>query len=125
MFTQRLGIHLVSEDIKNPCHFECPHRLSDKLLKSSCDAAYSSPSRGHVYYVFLIQSQAFIFAFLCWCSSLNPPTRRRVCRCSVSVEAHYREFSDVDNPSFKKNVQPSLFCSKSCYSASFSSVSKP
>lgn len=31
----RLGIHLVSEDIKNPCHFECPHRLSDKLLKSS------------------------------------------------------------------------------------------
>lgn len=28
----------LSEDIKNPCHFECPHRLSDKLLKSSCDA---------------------------------------------------------------------------------------
>ena len=27
-----------SEDVKNPCHFECPHRLSDKLLKSSCDA---------------------------------------------------------------------------------------
>ena len=51
------GIHLVSEDIKNPCHFECPHRLSDKLLKSSCDAAYSSPSRGGVYYAFLFQSQ--------------------------------------------------------------------
>jgi len=32
------GIHLVSEDIKNPCHFEGPHRLSDKVLKSSCDA---------------------------------------------------------------------------------------
>jgi hypothetical protein len=35
VFTQRLGIHLSSEDVKNPCHFECPHRLSDKLLKSS------------------------------------------------------------------------------------------
>ncbi|RTO33223.1 hypothetical protein EKN67_16880, partial [Enterobacter hormaechei] len=68
----RLGIHLVSEDIKNPCHFECPHRLSDKLLKSSCNAAFSSSLRGPVYYVFLIQSQAIIFTFLCWCSSLNP-----------------------------------------------------
>ncbi|WP_320736844.1 hypothetical protein, partial [Enterobacter ludwigii] len=38
------GIHLVSEDIKNPCHFECPHRLSDKLLKSS--AASLSLRRG-------------------------------------------------------------------------------
>ncbi|MER1530202.1 hypothetical protein KC838_22135, partial [Enterobacter hormaechei] len=44
----RLGIHLSSEDVKNPCHFECPHRLSDKLLKSSatrlsahrCEVAY-------------------------------------------------------------------------------------
>ncbi|OPW45260.1 hypothetical protein BSW69_14990 [Salmonella enterica subsp. enterica serovar Enteritidis] len=44
--------------------FECPHRLSDKLLKSRCDAAYSSPSRGGVYYAFLFLSQAFIFAFL-------------------------------------------------------------
>ncbi|EBY4447386.1 hypothetical protein D4Y73_19360, partial [Salmonella enterica subsp. enterica serovar Fresno] len=37
--------------------FECPHRLSDKLLKSRCDAACSSPSRGGVYYAFLFQSQ--------------------------------------------------------------------
>ncbi|RJQ00271.1 hypothetical protein D6A14_14425, partial [Salmonella enterica subsp. enterica serovar Schwarzengrund] len=37
--------------------FECPHRLSDKLLKSRCDAAFSSPSRGGVYYAFLFQSQ--------------------------------------------------------------------
>ncbi|PJD39767.1 hypothetical protein B9Q24_13300 [Enterobacter kobei] len=58
--------------MKNPCHFECPHRLSDKLLKSGCNAAFSSPLRGSVYYVFLIQSQAIIFAFLCWRSSLNP-----------------------------------------------------
>ena len=35
VFTQRLGIHFSSEDVKNPCHFECPHRLSDKLLKRS------------------------------------------------------------------------------------------
>ncbi|ASG64452.1 hypothetical protein CEW81_24765 [Kluyvera genomosp. 3] len=51
--------------------FECPHRLSDKLLKSSCDAAYSSPSRGGVYYAFLFQSQAFNFAFLCRSSQEN------------------------------------------------------
>ncbi|MBC6377998.1 hypothetical protein D3Z06_20535 [Salmonella enterica subsp. enterica serovar Gallinarum] len=44
--------------------FECPHRLSDKLLKSRCDAAFSSPSRGGVYYAFPLQSQAIIFAFL-------------------------------------------------------------
>ncbi|AOP85110.1 hypothetical protein BFV64_21330 [Enterobacter kobei] len=41
MFTQRLGIHFSSCDVKNPCHFECPHRLSDKLLKSSCNAAFA------------------------------------------------------------------------------------
>ncbi|TGB58790.1 hypothetical protein CRT22_06345 [Escherichia sp. E5028] len=52
--------------------FECPHRLSDKLLKSSCDAAFSSLSRGGVYYAFLFQSQAFIFAFLCRNSQENP-----------------------------------------------------
>ncbi|ASG64220.1 hypothetical protein CEW81_21715 [Kluyvera genomosp. 3] len=43
--------------------FECPHRLSDKLLKSSCDAAYSSPSRGGVYYAFLFQSQPSFSGF--------------------------------------------------------------
>ncbi|WP_207105393.1 hypothetical protein, partial [Citrobacter telavivensis] len=42
----RLGIHLVSEDIKNPCHFECPHRLSDKLLKSSAASLFFSAARG-------------------------------------------------------------------------------
>ncbi|EBX2049085.1 hypothetical protein DRD74_22800 [Salmonella enterica subsp. enterica serovar Schwarzengrund] len=43
--------------------FECPHRLSDKLLKSRCDAACSSPSRGGVYYAFLFQSQPSISGF--------------------------------------------------------------
>ncbi|WP_226951606.1 hypothetical protein, partial [Raoultella ornithinolytica] len=56
VFTQRLGIHFSSEDVKNPCHFECPHRLSDKLLKSSATAR-SALSRGGVYYAFLFQSQ--------------------------------------------------------------------
>ncbi|ABJ03468.1 conserved hypothetical protein [Escherichia coli APEC O1] len=41
--------------------FECPHRFSDKLLKSSCDAAFSSLSRGGVYYAFLFQSQPLNF----------------------------------------------------------------
>ncbi|MEG5671277.1 hypothetical protein, partial [Enterobacter asburiae] len=42
---------------------ECPHRLSDKLLKSSCNAALSSPLRGGVYYAFLFQSQPVISEF--------------------------------------------------------------
>ena len=44
----RLGIHFSSEDVKNPCHFECPHRLSDKLLKSSCDALQRSVARSRI-----------------------------------------------------------------------------
>ncbi len=48
----RLGIHFLSEDIKNPCHFECPHRLSDKLLKSCCDALEA-----------LCREVAYIYAF--------------------------------------------------------------
>jgi hypothetical protein len=65
VFTQRLGIHLSSGDVKNPCHFECPHRLSDKLLKSS--AASFSLRAGCAYYAFPLQSQAFIFAFSGFC----------------------------------------------------------
>ncbi|WP_221178119.1 hypothetical protein, partial [Klebsiella pneumoniae] len=63
--------------------------LSDKLLKSS--AASFSLRRGVAYYAFPLQSQAFIFAFLCEVLTGTPLTRRLVCRCSVSVEAHYRE----------------------------------
>ena len=76
------GIHLVSEDIKNPCHFECPHRLSDKLLKSS--AASFSLRRGVCILRFPASESSIYFR-------LSLLTRRRVCRCSVSVEAHYRE----------------------------------
>ena len=83
MFTQRLGIHFSSCDVKNPCHFECPHRLSDKLLKSSCNAALSSPLRGGVYYAFLFQSQPVISGFFlfnrpgCLWSDSHPPCRWR------------------------------------------------
>ena len=63
VFTQRLGIHFSSEDVKNPCHFECPHRLSDKLLKSSAASLFLSGA-GCAYYAIPLESQAFIFAFL-------------------------------------------------------------
>ncbi|RSE06853.1 hypothetical protein EGT84_05610 [Atlantibacter subterranea] len=43
---------------------ECPHRLSDKLLKSSAASLFVSGA-GCVYYDFPPQSQALIFAFPC------------------------------------------------------------
>ncbi|EBN4819444.1 hypothetical protein DSQ47_02495, partial [Salmonella enterica] len=48
VFTQRPGIHFSSEDVKNPCHFECPHRLSDKLLKSSAASLFSAARGVHI-----------------------------------------------------------------------------
>ncbi|HGG8714113.1 TPA: hypothetical protein ACJJY0_001336, partial [Enterobacter asburiae] len=36
-------------------------------------------------------------------------TRRRVCRCSVSVEAHYRELFRRDKRKFKKSFHPRFF----------------
>ncbi|MDK1220331.1 hypothetical protein, partial [Cronobacter turicensis] len=60
-------------------------------VKERCDTAFSLLSRGGVYYAFLFQSQAFIFAFVCL-------TGRLIRRCAVSVEAHYREFFCADNP---------------------------
>ncbi|RFS91225.1 hypothetical protein CH426_22400 [Klebsiella aerogenes] len=66
MFTQRLGIHFSSEDVKNPCHFECPHRLSDKLLKSSAASFFAAArgvhitlSRLRVKHLFLLFSARF------------------------------------------------------------------
>ncbi|MFA8091812.1 hypothetical protein ACEODM_27045, partial [Klebsiella oxytoca] len=44
----RLGIHFSSEDVKNPCHFECPHRLSDKLLKSSAASLFAAARGVHI-----------------------------------------------------------------------------
>ncbi|PUW44909.1 hypothetical protein AUN05_10340 [Cronobacter sakazakii] len=68
-----------------------PHRLSDKLVKGRCTPRLDRGPEGGIYYAFLFQSQAFIFAFVCL-------TGRLVCRCAVSVEAHYREFFPPDNP---------------------------
>ncbi|MGK9174579.1 hypothetical protein KXR87_15320, partial [Yokenella regensburgei] len=54
-----------------------------------------------------------IFAFLCGLLSESHRntllTRRRVCRCSVSVEAHYRELFRADKSKIQKTFQPSLF----------------
>ncbi|PEI19444.1 hypothetical protein CRM84_18890 [Escherichia coli] len=105
--------------------FERPHRLSDKLLKSSCDAAFSSLSRGGVYYAFPLQSQAFIFAFSVGILRRTPLTRRRVCRCSVSVVAHYRELFRPDKRKFKIIFRPRNIQPNQPKTASFSSVSKP
>ncbi|MCU6671761.1 hypothetical protein, partial [Leclercia adecarboxylata] len=51
--------------------------------------------RGGVYYAFLFQSQAIISRF-------SLLTRRLVCRCSVSVEAHYRQFFGGDKHKSQK-----------------------
>ncbi|NYY78137.1 hypothetical protein DMI69_07345 [Escherichia coli] len=51
--------------------FECPHRLSDKLLKSSCRGF--SQRRGVCIIRFPLQSQAFILLF-CRNSQENPLT---------------------------------------------------
>ncbi|EOL8214090.1 hypothetical protein PSC91_RS23490, partial [Escherichia coli] len=75
--------------------FECPHRLSDKLLKSSAASLFLSGA-GCAKYAFPLQSQAFIFAFSAGILRRTPLTRRRVCRCSVSVVAHYRELFRPD-----------------------------
>ncbi len=50
---------------------------------------------------FPLQSQAFIFAFSAGILRRTPLTRRRVCRCSVSVVAHYRELFRPDKRKFK------------------------
>ena len=59
MFTQRLGIHFSSEDVKNPCHFECPHRLSDKLLKSSATRLSLTVARWRILRFPLSESTRF------------------------------------------------------------------
>src|SRR5690606_7113747 len=87
MFTQRLGIHLLSEDIKNPCHFECPHRLSDKLLKSSCDALQRSVTRWRRLRFPLSESNLIFSIF-----SLRPTGMSvRSFTSAVSMEALYKE----------------------------------
>ena len=71
VFTQRLGIHLLSEDIKNPCHFECPHRLSDKLLKSSAASFFAAARGVHITLSRFRVKQLFLL----FSGILQPPQR--------------------------------------------------
>ena len=59
VFTQRLGIHFSSCDVKNPCHFECPHRLSDKLLKSSATRLSLTVARSRIIRFPLSESSVY------------------------------------------------------------------
>ncbi|WP_231040636.1 hypothetical protein, partial [Citrobacter freundii] len=70
-------------------------RLSDKLLKSSAASLFLSGA-GCAYYATPLRSQAFNFTFFAGVLSETPLTRRLVIRCSVSVEAHYRELFRAD-----------------------------
>ncbi len=69
---------------------ECPHRLSDKLLKSSCNircrCRSSALLRGCVYYVSSPSESSVVFQLFRF-SLLS--ARFSAC-CSVSVRAHYR-----------------------------------
>ncbi len=47
VFTLETWFHFSSCDVKNP-YLRVPTQIVDKLLKSSCDAAFSSLSRGGV-----------------------------------------------------------------------------
>ncbi|MGR7478445.1 hypothetical protein ACU62T_22590, partial [Klebsiella aerogenes] len=60
------------------------------IVKEQCRFVFRCGA-GCAYYAFPPQSQAFIFAFLREVLTGTPLTRRLVCRCSVSVVAHYRE----------------------------------
>lgn len=113
MFTQRLGVHLLSEDIKNPCHFECPHRLSDKLLKSSATRLSLTVARWRILRFPLSESTVYFQVFSAGILRRTPLTRRLVCRCSVSVEAHYREFFGSDKHKIQKNYRSLTFQAKS------------
>ncbi|MBX4662442.1 hypothetical protein CWS54_21270 [Klebsiella michiganensis] len=59
----RLGIHFSSEDVKNPCHFECPHRLSDKLLKSSATRLSLTVARWRILRFPLSESTRYFRVF--------------------------------------------------------------
>ncbi len=108
MFTQRLGIHFSSEDVKNPCHFECPHRLSDKLLKSSATRLSLTVARWRILRFPLSESTRYFRIF-----SLQP-TGLFVKRftSAVSMEAHYREPPRNDKRKNAFLFQPLTFSPK-------------
>ncbi len=84
---------------------ECPHRLSDKLLKSiaaflyknqpfgrCCEEAYITFSSVRVKQFFAFSFQNLSLPFQC--------SSRFALSCSRSVDAHYRESEKSGNPFF-------------------------
>ncbi|WP_275150549.1 hypothetical protein, partial [Citrobacter portucalensis] len=65
------------------------------IVKEQCRFAFLSGA-GCAYYAIPLRSQAFNFAFFAGVLSGTPLTRRLAIRCSVSVEAHYRELFQAD-----------------------------
>ncbi|EPR6940503.1 TPA: hypothetical protein ACRVHR_002938, partial [Escherichia coli] len=61
-------------------------------------------SRYRVKHLFLLFSAEILWR--------TPLTRRRVCRCSVSVVAHYRELFRPDKRKFKIIFRPRIFSAK-------------
>ncbi|ALX97109.1 hypothetical protein AV650_27835 [Serratia fonticola] len=65
---------------------ECPHRLSDKLLKSSELRAFAANSRWRILR-FPLSESTLISGFF----SATPGDSVKLFTCSVSMEAHYRD----------------------------------
>ncbi len=93
--SSRLDIFSSQKGRTGYCLVECPHRLSDKLLKSGGSAAAQRQAWGGVHYAFPLKSQAIILAFPLL-------IRRRSCRNTGSVGAHYRAFSAGRNRYFQQ-----------------------
>ncbi|MDE9614543.1 hypothetical protein L2105_15105, partial [Citrobacter portucalensis] len=81
------------------------------LLKSSAASLFLSGA-GCAYYAIPLRSQAFNFASFAGVLSGTPLTRRLVIRCSVSVEAHYRELFQADKGKFKITFRVRVFSPK-------------
>ncbi|MBP1344681.1 hypothetical protein J0A82_12335, partial [Providencia rettgeri] len=93
---------------------ECPHRLSDKLLKSvaaflyenqpfgrCCEEAYITFSSVRVKQFFAFSFQNLSLPFQC--------SSRFALSCSRSVVAHYRESEKSGKCFFEKNFQVVIF----------------
>jgi hypothetical protein len=98
VFTQRLGIHFSSEDVKNPCHFECPHRLSDKLLKSSATRLSLTVARWRILRFPLSESTRYFRIFLfnrpgCLCDSHLPCQWERIIGIPFFCKPFFENFS--------------------------------
>ncbi|WP_206742791.1 hypothetical protein, partial [Klebsiella sp. RIT-PI-d] len=85
--------------------FECPHRLSDKLLKSSATRLSLTVARSRIIRFPRSESSVYFRFSLPAFPEESLLTRRFVIRCSVSVEAHYREFFRDDKHKFKKTYR--------------------